>query len=218
MNAFPMQDFNTVLPAQSPTLAVTHLQGERGEKRLFTNLNFVLHAGEILQIVGNNGAGKTTLLRMLCGLLLPTRGSIHWCGTSIHEQRIDYLTQLQYLGATPALQLQLTPRENLRFFAGLTAASISPDQALAHVGLAEQRDEICAHLSSGQQRRVALARLILNPTRLWILDEPLTALDQDGVTLIHTLIQEHQQRQGLIVITSHQALTLDALNVLRLTQ
>lgn len=191
-------------------LEVRNLCYERDERCLFNNLQFKLAEGQLLQVAGANGSGKTTLLKILAGLLLPTEGEIIWQQQQIQHSRHQFYQALLYLGHLPGINLQLTPKENLNFFAKLNAIDVSERelaQALENMGLNELVDVPCYLLSAGQQRRVTLTRLFCSRAKLWILDEPLTALDQQGIKLIEQLVARHLAQQGMVIITSHQPLS-----------
>lgn len=208
----------TQVHATTLSLQVRHLACERGDRRLFRNLNFQLSAGQVLQIVGHNGAGKTSLLRILAGLLEPSHGEICWAGQRIKRVKSEFLQDLTYLGHLSGVKSHLTPLENLKFFTRLHGHQpiISYEEALTQLGLKAFIDDPAGHLSAGQQRRIALARLLVTKARLWILDEPLTALDKSGVALMTQMIDAHRQKGNMVILTSHQAFTLDGIDVLDL--
>jgi len=178
----------------------------RRDRVLFEGFSFRLEAGELLQIEGANGSGKTSLLRILVLLALADEGEVRWNGTSTEENRADYLSSLTYIGHTPGVKADLTAFENLRVATALAgaAAACDPDDALEAVGLAGFEDTYVRELSAGQTRRVALARLLLQPTRLWILDEPFTALDRSGKRLVEGMLEDHCAAGGMALITTHQ--------------
>lgn len=188
----------------------------RDQRTLFRNLSFQLHIGECLQIEGLNGAGKTSLLRILCGLLSPQEGTIYWRGEDIDENRPAYHRELLYIGHTPGLKDELSPLQNLRFYSSLHKQSEDFAAALDQVGLYGYEDIPVRSLSAGQKRRVALARLWLSDVPLWILDEPLTAIDSAGVHNLERRLEHHCQQGGCLLLTSHQTLHLPALQHLRL--
>ena len=177
----------------------------RNDVMLFSGLGFRLEVGEILQIQGPNGSGKTSLLRMLCGLALPDAGEIQWDGNNIHDHRQDYFKQMSYIGHVNGIKMELTALENLTMAGALSVAdkSISPLEALEKMGLAEYENTPARKLSSGQRRRLALARLLITDTRLWILDEPLTALDDEGRQLMRDMISAHAAAKGITVLATH---------------
>ncbi len=185
---------------------------ERLDEPLFSDLSFVVDAGRALRLSGRNGAGKTTLLRILCGLTPPTAGDVRWCGEALQRCYPDFVADLCYVGHVPGLKGDLNPVENLLFHtAGRAASGVSPEAALARVGLPPECEETpCRRLSAGQQRRVALARLLLTRARLWILDEPFTALDPEGRGRVEALLGEHLRGGGLAVVTTHHHMELES--------
>jgi len=189
----------------------TDLACSRGERRLFDRLNFTLGSGEWLHVKGENGCGKTTLLRTLIGLAPPDNGAIRWRGADIREHAEDYRRAFVYLGHQPGLKEDLTPLENLRLSLALDGFACNAATLLAalrRMGLQGREDLPVRHLSAGQKRRVLLARLLLRPAQLWLLDEPLNALDASAVALLGMLITDHLSAGGMAVLTSHQPLPL----------
>ena len=201
-------------------LAADNLECERGGRTLFSALSFALRPGEALRIAGANGSGKTSLLRILCGLLLPTQGHVQWNGSDIARLREDYSTQLVYLGHAPAVKDDLTAAENLSITAslsGLKASKEAVHEALARFGLSGN-DVPAKRLSQGQRRRAALARLVVSESRpLWLLDEPFSALDLEGVSIAGSLIVEHLARGGAVAFTTHQDAGIAAARVIELS-
>ena len=177
----------------------------RNDEPIFGPLDFALHTGEVVLIEGDNGAGKTTLLRVLSGLLAPTSGEIHLDGEPLTLARLS--PQVALLSHQGGLKPELTALENLRFAAGLQGqrAGTSPTTALAGVGLDAYADVPTRQLSAGQKKRVALARVLLAPVGLWLLDEPYANLDLDGIRLVNRLLENHAHRGGAALITSHGA-------------
>ena len=203
-------------PAQGPApeslLAATGLACFRGDRLLFRDLSLRVDAGQALQVRGPNGCGKTTLLRILCGLTLPEDGTIRWRGRVLRSHDPDYLRDLRYIGHSDGVKLALSPRENLRIAMALDtgADEAALETALAHLVLADFMDVPCRTLSAGQRRRVALARLTLGGARLWMLDEPFTAIDSAGTNAVHALLEAHLDGGGCAVLTSHQPIHIDA--------
>jgi heme exporter protein A len=192
-------------------LEVKGLSCARGEMQLFANLDFSLAAGELLQVQGENGSGKTTLLRTLCGFVQPFAGEIRWQGKKHSELGEDYAANIIYLGHANAIKDELNALENLRISSALSGANIGDSAALAalrRMGLRGRETFPVKVLSQGQRRRVALARLLVNKAPLWILDEPLTALDVGAVEMMQDLIGEHLARQGMVIFTTHQPLAV----------
>jgi len=195
--------------SSEPKLEVSDLACERGEHRLFEGLNFAISSGELMRVQGENGKGKTTLLRTLCGFVQPAQGSVRWQGRDIHEWDDQFHSQMCYLGHANAIKDELSALENLRIGAGLAGIGVSENTALEvlrRMGLRRKEHLPVRVLSQGQRRRVALSRLLVGEAKLWILDEPLTALDVGAVTLMQELIGEHLSDRGMVIFTTHQPL------------
>ena len=200
-------------------LEAISLDCQRGDRLLFSGVDFRVDAGEALHVLGENGCGKTSMLRMLCGLSPPLTGEIRWQGALINTLGEDYHRALCYLGHHNAIKDELTPLENLLTAAHFAEHPLSEGEALEALetfGLAGREDLACRYLSQGQKRRVALARLVSNPQPLWILDEPYVALDTAAIGVVVGLIGAHLQRGGLAVLTTHQPVELPAATVRRL--
>lgn len=200
-----------LMQSLKPILKIENLYYERNEIPLLQNINLQLAPGELLQIVGNNGAGKTTLLRILSGLLMPTSGEIYWRDKSIHEYRMEYADEILYIGHLNAIKSQLTVHDNLHLTHKVTQNAIST--ALKYLNLQHHEHRLACHLSAGQQRRLALAKLLTCSARLWILDEPLTALDKSGKILIEDLLKQHLSNNGVVILTSHQPLGIQDIKI-----
>ena len=193
------------------------LSCSRGDRRLFENISFILEANQLLLVEGRNGSGKTSLLRILCGMRTQDDGSVLWCGESIERLGTAYYEQLAYVGHQDGVKRDLTVTENLRLAQILGGASKTTVQdAIEAVNLCGFEDEWCYALSAGQRRRVALARLVLVASPLWILDEPLTALDRQSIDIFRLLMQNHLDAGGMIVLTSHQDPEMTSSQVQRL--
>jgi len=197
-----------------PLLQVQSLGLQRGERRLFRNLNFSLGQGGLAVVRGANGAGKTSLLRALAGLAQPIEGQAHLFGVAARRLASADRQRLLYLGHAEGLKQDLSVRENLIFWAGLDtgraprAGEIDP--LLEQVDLTAAGDRLVRHLSAGQRRRTVLARMIHSPAELWLLDEPLTNLDEAGRTLVRQRLQAHLQAGGAAVVATHTSLGVDA--------
>ncbi|HEY2337140.1 MAG TPA: cytochrome c biogenesis heme-transporting ATPase CcmA [Burkholderiales bacterium] len=187
-------------------LDAVDLECERGGRKLFRRLSFSLGAGEALRIAGANGSGKTSLLRILCGLAAPAAGEVRWKGESVRALREDYSAQLVYLGHAPAVKDELRASENLSIACRLAGNARGRDEVSAALRtLAVPEAAPVKTLSQGQRRRAALARLLLSQSvPLWLLDEPLAALDAQAARLLEGLIAEHTGRGGMVVYTTHQ--------------
>lgn len=182
-----------------PLLHVVDVACEREGRQLFSGLNLTIEAGECVSLTGPNGSGKSTLLRCISGLFPDFTGAIQ-------------AGSLSYLGHRPGVALGLSPFENLRWYAALDGAldgrgaDVDLIALLTDVGLAGYEEVLCARLSAGQQRRVALARLRLDTSSLWLLDEPFTALDVEGQDLVRDLIARHRADGGSALCATHQDL------------
>lgn len=200
-------------------LSLINIACERGETRLFEGCSLTISSGQWWQIEGHNGIGKTSLLRILAGLALAAEGEVQWNGIKIQQQRDQYYVNLFYLGHYAGIKPELTAWENLRFFQKIQGLPLDDDalwNALGKVSLIGREDLPCSHLSAGQQRRVALAKLWLTKATLWILDEPFTAIDKKGVAELIAHIEQHCEQGGMVIFTSHQTAESDKVQVLSL--
>ena len=190
------------------SLTAEKLACARGERTLFSALNFRVSAGQALAVEGANGAGKTSLLRLIAGFLAPAAGRIV---VKIDGRENDDAEErgksVGWLGHQDGLKPQLTVREQLNFFAGLYRSAVDPG-VLEQVGLARQADLPCRYLSAGQRRRLALARLLVSGRPLWLLDEPFAALDVNGQALVAQLMARHCGAGGIIIAATHDPLGL----------
>lgn len=183
---------------------------ERDDSPLFAPLSLTVNAGDIVQLEGANGIGKTSLLRCIGGLSSRFIGEFYWRGQPLAQQRAEFAADTIYIGHAAGLKAALSPRENLQWWAALRGLDVraATESALARVRLRGYEDAPCYQLSAGQQRRVALARLFLSDARLWILDEPFTAIDRQGVAELEQWLLAHADNGGAVLLTTHQPLDL----------
>lgn len=190
----------------------------RGERLLFKGCSFSVSNGQVLQIQGPNGAGKTSLLRVICGLLESDSGELVWSLKQNISDFSSFYQNLIYLGHQLGIKPQLTVSENIAFYHALRQVSDDRassqyrrnlfQQAIEQVGLSGFENELAAHLSQGQKRRVSLARLMIEKASVWILDEPFVALDAQGQDWLSRLIEQHTENGGAVIFTSHQPVAL----------
>ena len=186
------------------SLVINNLSCKRGYNQLFNDLSFRVDSGDILRITGTNGSGKTSLLKILAGINAQEQGNITLDQHSIKTD--EYQQEIFYLGHQAALSGELTSLENLEFLSALNKSTSQQDliQALNDIGWKGYEDEHCANLSAGQKRRVILAGLFVSKAKVWLLDEPFTALDPKGVKIVESKIAQHCGNGGLCLFTTHQ--------------
>ncbi len=180
-------------------LAASALDCRRGERLLFTGLTFAVEAGECLVVTGPNGAGKTSLLRILAGLLRPAAGAV----TFEPDGGMPVGESSHFVGSREALKPTLTVREHVTFWRDLLGGEVDPDAVIAEWRLAPQADLPAGYLSSGQRRRLALARLSCAEHPLWLLDEPANALDDAARDGLVARIEAHLAQGGMAVVATH---------------
>ena len=194
-------------------LRAENLLFEYDDLLLFEQLSFSVKQGEVVYVEGPNGSGKTTLLKILCGLIEPTEGRLYWQDKRIGsaDAHNSYRQNLLYQGHQGAVKASLSARENLKWLLslkGLRCTTNVIDDALALSGLMGFEDIPCGHLSAGQKRRVGLARIFISNEKVWILDEPFTAIDKKGVASLESAINRHAEQGGVVLITTHQSMNL----------
>ncbi len=198
-----------------PTSPATLLNAQqltciREDRILFEDLSFSVNAGDIIQIEGPNGAGKTSLLRILAGLSQPYEGKVYFKDADINHDKELYNQHLLYIGHLAGIKGEMSAQENLEFNLALSGIDKSlAENTLAEVNLLGFEDALASHLSAGQHRRIALAKLWQNHAPIWILDEPFTAIDKHGVIKLENLMIEHAKNGGCVILTTHQDLAMD---------
>ena len=194
-------------------LSVNNLSVSKRDRLLFDNLNFVVEQGTLLYVKGQNGAGKTSMLRVLAGLVAADSGEVYFTEQNIQDYREKYYQNMVYFGHKLGISQTLTAVENLQYWCKQHQVEVSDENifdTLAQLNLVGLEEIPVANLSAGQQRRVALARFwFKQDAQLWILDEPFTALDTQGIALLSAQIIQFLSTGGAVIMTSHQALRLD---------
>lgn len=212
---------NQTTSQHSPLLRATSLTCIREDRLLFDQLNIEINAGDIVQVEGPNGSGKTSLLRILAGLSQPFEGDIFFNNQLISQAREEFHQNLLYLGHLPGVKGEMNAQENLSFnlaLHGFSTDSADIKETLAAVNLSGFEDSLASHLSAGQHRRISLARLYKSNARIWILDEPFTAIDKQGVQALELLFKAHIDQGGCVILTTHQdLLTFESSQIKKIT-
>jgi len=224
LTSLAKQHSATLTPKQASELtpvliSASKLTCIREERLLFDELSLEIHAGEIVQVEGPNGSGKTSLLRILSGLSQPYDGQVYYQGQKISHCRENFQQNLLYFGHLAGVKGEMTAQENLNFNLALHGSNTENScEYLALVNLLGFEESLASHLSAGQHRRIALARLYQSQAAIWILDEPFTAIDKQGVASLEQLFIEHTKRGGCVVLTTHQDLiSIDTTTVKKIT-
>jgi heme exporter protein A len=207
---------SSISHSTAPILEARAITCVRGDRELFSRLDLQVSAGECLHIRGENGVGKTSLLRLLTGLAPPESGEVLWNGVPIKKESSEYHSKLLFLGHRDALKEDLTALENLRMYAAIDGIDLTDVEAFSTLwrfGLKGREDLPVNCLSAGQKKRVLMARMLTRRAQVWILDEPFNALDTQAVLELQSLIGQHLEGNGLVVLTSHQPLAISNLRV-----
>jgi heme exporter protein A len=188
-------------------LNVNNLACRRGGREVFRDVTFALGDGEVLLVTGANGSGKSSLLRVLAGLLEPSRGDVIWQGQNIAAQD-NYTQHIHYVGHLDAVKNELTVGEMMDYRVALYGIAPRMDLAQDPFQLKMLREKPVRYLSAGQKRRLSLSRLVVSESRLWLLDEPTTALDQNGQEMLAMCIARHRAAGGMAIIATHMDMQL----------
>ena len=180
----------------------------RGERFVFESLDFAVESGGALVLSGPNGCGKSSLIRIMANLLAATEGHMTWNGEPIADDPEGHHARLHYIAYQDAIKPVMTVRENLGFWAGLKGPGADIEAALEAVGIRRLADTPAQFLSSGQRRRLSLARLVASPAEIWLLDEPTVGLDRDAIRLLEGLVAAHRAAGGMTVLATHQPVDL----------
>ncbi|HTV45653.1 MAG TPA: heme ABC exporter ATP-binding protein CcmA [Stellaceae bacterium] len=201
-------------------LVAEDLACRRGARLVFAGVSFVVPPGGALVVRGANGAGKSSLLRLVAGLVAPAAGRLVWGSQPLAADPAGHRARLHYVGHQDAVKPGMTARDTLAFWAALRGhgrgISLAIADALASLALDPVADWPCRWLSAGQRRRLALARLLVAPAELWLLDEPTTALDEDGRMRLETMIEAHRAGGGRVLLATHLPLALHGAATLHL--
>jgi len=189
-------------------LSVEDLTCERSDAPLFSNLSFSLGKSQSLRILGPNGSGKTTLIRTIAGIHKPASGHIRWHPGQENSDNFANKPKIAYVGHKTSLRAELTALENLEFYVRINGclSGLSPNECLEKLNVAHCSKLPCMRLSAGQRQRVALSRLALDQYDLWLLDEPATALDDQGIELLLDLARCYLNAGGMVIYCSHQSI------------
>jgi len=192
----------------------------RGGRTVFADLRFTLEAGGSLMLVGPNGSGKSSLLRLMAGLIKPATGNLKWCREEIYEDPENHSERLHYVGHQDAVKPALSVFENLLFWSSLRNGNCenreATKKALNTFGLGHLEKVPGRFLSTGQKKRVDLARILVSPAPLWLLDEPTAALDKETITSLESAIDYHCTVGGMVVISTHSEIKLPRHQVINL--
>ena len=175
---------------------------------MFEALDFSVESGEALVLTGPNGSGKSSLIRIMAGLLAAVDGRLEWNGDPVSETPEDHCARLHYVAYQDAIKPVMTVRENLAFWAGIKGPLVGLDDALRTVGLGGIAEMPAQFLSSGQRRRLSLARIVASSAELWLLDEPTVGLDRNAVGILESLIADHLANGGMAVLATHQPIAV----------
>ncbi len=205
-----MSHSSPVPPFAPPKTGFTgqKLDCRRGERLVFSGLDFNLAAGGALVLVGPNGSGKSSLLRVMAGLIRAESGTLSWDGSDLHEDPAAHRGRLHFIGHADALKPVLSAAEMLHFWTAMRGGTQDVMAPLTQFGLGAAAELPCRYLSAGQRRRLALARLIATPAPLWLLDEPTTGLDSEAAAQLLAAIAAHRRAGGCVVVSTHAALDL----------
>lgn len=184
----------------------------RGGRRVFSGLDFVAAPGALVELRGRNGAGKSTLLRLIAGFIAPSEGQLVVArgGVTFDDDAAPLSMFLSLLGHMDGLKAVMTPVETLFFAANFGGAIATPAHALERLGLSRLAETPIQYFSAGQRRRLALARIYMTQRPIWLLDEPLSALDDDGRARVRDIISEHLGRGGTVIAATHEEIAAGA--------
>ena len=188
-------------------IIVKDLSIERLDKKIFENINLSLSPGNITILKGKNGSGKTTLLKAILNLLEPSFGSIYWKGKLLKKNLYDFYYHVTYIGDTTSSLRKLTIKDNINIWKKFFISNINDAQietALKTLKLDNYLNKKVGTLSFGETKKLEFLRLIMENKKVWILDEPLSNLDEDSIELMKQTFEDHCNKEGSIIFSSHQ--------------
>jgi len=192
-------------------ISAKNLSCVRNHKTLFEDISFELSSGSLLLVEGKNGAGKTTLLKLITGLRRPESGNVLWNNKPIDDIDNEFNRNLAWLGHHNPIKDEQTALENLTMLGHIRPRNQTDYiEALSTVQLANAKHKLVKTFSAGMKRRLSLASLLIADTPLWVLDEPQSSLDKNGIVLFENLAEQHLQEGGMIIMTSHHPVAIDA--------
>ena len=190
---------------------INNLECTRQNNILFQGLNITIKDHGLLQINGANGSGKSSLLQICSGLIEPTAGEILWNDKNTKKYRYEFQSNILYLGHTNAIKSSLTVEENMKVMHAMagTKSKIDYSIILEKIGIPNTNEILTCNISAGQKRRVGLTRLFISKSKLWFLDEPFNALDEQGKKIIEKIIIKHCKNGGIVFFTTHQEMEIN---------
>ena len=188
-------------------ILVKDLSVERSNKKIFENINLSVGPGKIILLKGKNGSGKTTLLKAILNLIEPSSGAVYWKGKLLKKNLYNFFNQVTYIADTTSSLNKLSVQENINIWKKIFLSNISNSQietALKTLKLENYLNQKVTTLSLGETKKLELLRLIIENKKIWVLDEPLSSLDDDSIELIKQTFEDHCAKEGSIIFSSHQ--------------
>ena len=188
-------------------ILVKDLSIERSNKKIFENVNLSLGSGKIILLKGKNGSGKTTLLKALLNLIEPSSGAIYWKGKLLKKNLYNFFNHVTYIADKTSSLSKLSVKENIKIWKKIFLSNISNSQVeniLKTLKLDMYLNQKVNSLSFGETKKLEFLRLIIENKKIWILDEPLSNLDNESIDVIAQTFEDHRSKEGSIIFSSHQ--------------
>ena len=188
-------------------ILVKELSVERSNKKIFENINLSLGSGKIILLKGKNGSGKTTLLKTIINIIEPSSGSIYWKGKPLKKNLYDFYNHITYIGDRTTSLRKLSIKDNIDIWRKIFLSKTGKPQIeniLKTMKLDSYLNQRVGELSFGETKKLELLRLILEDKKIWILDEPLSNLDEETIDILAQTFQDHRTKEGSIIFSSHQ--------------